>query len=70
MYDQATSLASNAVDYVKQTAGIAQDKAAEAKDKAASEADNATGGQTLGGLVNQARDLTGDALGTVKRSVA
>lgn len=67
LIEQATALASNTIQYVKETAGLAQTKAAEAKDKAASEADNATGGQTLGGLVNQARDLTGEALGTVKR---
>jgi len=73
LYEQATTLASNTVEYVKSAAGLTHAKAGEAKDRALSEVDNhatSNGGQTIGSLVNQARDLTGEALGTVKSYVA
>jgi len=72
LYEQATALASNTVEYIKSAAGLAQNKASDAKDRALSEVDknsNSNNGPTVGGLVNQARDLTGEALGTVKSYV-
>ncbi|MBW0497615.1 hypothetical protein O181_037330 [Austropuccinia psidii MF-1] len=72
LYEHAKSLTSNTVQYVKETAGLAPAKAAEVQDKAVVEAQSASNpsGQTLSGLVNQARELTEEALGNVKSYVA
>ena len=72
LYDQATSLAGNALQYAKETSGLAKQKADEASKDAQKSADDVAQkqtGQTLGGLVDQAKQLASDTLGTAKTCV-
>lgn len=73
LYEQATSLASNAFEYAKETAHMSQAKASEGGADAQKQADQLAQeqtGHTLGGLVDQAKQLAADTIGTAKSSVS
>lgn len=54
LLNEATTLASHSLDYAKGLAGLGTSKTGEAKDAVKSDS---AGGQTLGGLINEGRDL-------------
>ncbi|SCV70726.1 BQ2448_3488 [Microbotryum intermedium] len=60
---QATNLASHSVEYAKSVVGLGGHKAAESVEDAT---ENKQGGVTLGGLVNESRDLAANVLHTVQ----
>ncbi|SCZ99217.1 BZ3500_MvSof-1268-A1-R1_Chr7-1g09436 [Microbotryum saponariae] len=64
---QATNLASHSVEYAKSVVGLGGHKAAESVEDAT---ENKQGGVTLGGLVNESRDLAANVLHTVQGVVA
>lgn len=67
LLNEATTVASHGVEYVKGVVGLGGNKpAANASDAA----HNTQAGQTLGGLINESRDLAAHALHAAQESVA
>ena len=67
LLSEATKVAGHAVEYAKATVGLGGHKAADSVNDAAN---NAQGGQTLGGLINETRDLAAHTLHAAQDIVA